>query len=151
MSEMAFRSRKHRKEVHLNVTSLVDVLFLLLIFFMLTGTFKRAGELQLQLPDSSSSSPAEGTEAATVEVVITDDGRLFVDDEPVEFSQVKAHLEAILRKDPQSRVMIKAETDVHHGDVVRLLDIVREAGFPGVGIGTEMENTAPGAKPGAKP
>jgi len=144
MSQMAFRTRKHRKEVTLNVTSLIDVLFLLLIFFMLTGTFKRVGELELQLPDSSSSTPSEGTEAAQVELVVTEDGRLFVDGDAVGFPDVKRHLEEILRKDPQSRVMIKAEAGVPHGEVVRLLDIVREAGFPGVGIGTHIQNTGEG-------
>ena len=49
MSGMMFRPRRGRKEVHLNVISLVDVLFLLLIFFMLTGTFKRMGELELRV------------------------------------------------------------------------------------------------------
>ena len=50
MSTVAFRERKTKKEVHLNVTSLIDVLFLLLIFFMLTGTFNRVVYLELQLP-----------------------------------------------------------------------------------------------------
>jgi biopolymer transport protein ExbD len=144
MSEMAFRSRRHRKEVTLNVTSLVDVLFLLLIFFMLTGTFKRAGELELQLPDSSSATPADGTEAAQIELVITEDGRLLVDGAPVGFPQLKGRLESLRSADPGSRVMIKAEAGVQHGDVVRILDMVREAGFPGVGIGTHIQNTGGG-------
>jgi hypothetical protein len=47
-----------RKQIDLNVTSLVDVLFLLLIFFTLTSTFKRAGEIELQLPKSTTGQPS---------------------------------------------------------------------------------------------
>jgi biopolymer transport protein ExbD len=57
VSRMVFRERRRTKSVDLNVTSLVDVLFLLLIFFMLTTTFKHAGELELNLPESSTAGP----------------------------------------------------------------------------------------------
>jgi biopolymer transport protein ExbD len=142
---MVFRARGKRESVALNVTSLIDVLFLLLIFFMLTGTFKRAGELELQLPDSSSSAPAdEGAAAAQVELVATEDGRLLLDGEEVPLASLKGRLEARRADDPRGRVMIKAETGVPHGEVVRLLDIVRESGYAGVGIGTLIPSTGSG-------
>jgi biopolymer transport protein ExbD len=143
MSAMSFRVRKGHRDVSLNVTSLVDVLFLLIIFFMLTGTFKRVGELELQLPGSSTSTPpTESEQAHQVELVVTAEGRLLLDGEDVQMPMLKSRLQEILRKDPQSRVMIKAEKDVLHGEVVLLLDIVRDAGFRGVGIGTQMERPA---------
>lgn len=136
---MAFHLHKARKEVTLNLTPLIDVLFLLLIFFMITGTFKRAGELELQLPESSTSVPA-GTdrEPHQVELVLTEEGLLLLDGVAVDIRQLKRQLEGILSEDARSRVMIKAEKGVDHGDVVRLLDIVRDAGFRGVGIGTQI-------------
>ena len=139
MSGMAFRERKSRKDVTLNVISLVDVLFLLLIFFMLTGTFKRAGELELRLPDSETSAPAgEGSEAHQVEVILTEEGTLLLDGVAIQFRELKGRLTGLRSASPQSQVMLKAEAGVDHGDVVRLLDIVREVGFPGVGIGTRI-------------
>ncbi len=139
MSQMIFRPRKSGGEVVLNMTPLIDVLFLLLIFFMLTGTFKRVGELELQLPDSSTSAPFQGTEVTQVELIVTEEGRLFVDGTGIGTPQLKAELIRILEQDPNARVMIKAEAGVDHGEVVRLLDIVRDAGFLGVGIGTHMK------------
>jgi len=141
MSEIIFRTRKRDKQVTLNVTSLIDVLFLLLIFFMLTGTFKRVGELELQLPDSSTSAPAAGDQTHQVELIVTEDGMLRLDGEGLELRDLKSKLQAVLSQDPETRVMIKAEGGVEHGDVVGLLDIVREAGFPGVGIGTHIRDT----------
>lgn len=141
MSGMAFRAQKSNKRVELNITPLIDVLFLLLIFFMLTGTFKRVGELELQLPDSSTAAPSEGTEVRQVELIVTEEGRLFVDGTGIGTPQLKAELSRILSEDPNARVMIKAEAGVDHGEVVRLLDIVRDSGFPGVGIGTHMKGS----------
>jgi biopolymer transport protein ExbD len=138
MSGMAFRPRSGRKQIHLNVTSLIDVLFLLLIFFMLTGTFKRVGEMELRLPESTTSTPAPESPPATVELVATEDGRLLLDGAPVDLPALKGRLQEVLNRDPGTQITIKAEEDVSHGRVVRLLDIVREAGFRGVGIGTEM-------------
>ena len=62
MSGLSFR-RKKRAVIDLNVISLVDILFLLLIFFTLTSTFKRAGELDLQLPESTTAGPGRSQPA----------------------------------------------------------------------------------------
>jgi len=146
VSGMAFRAGRKDDSVALNLTPLIDVLFLLLIFFMITGTFKRVGELELQLPDSSSSAPqSQGTESHQLELIATEDGRLFLDGTGISLRSLKRRLEEILRDDPAGRVLIKAETGVPHGDVVRLLDIVREAGFAGVGIGTQIPQAGAGA------
>jgi biopolymer transport protein ExbD len=147
VSTMAFRSGKGRKQVALNVTPLIDVLFLLIIFFMITGTFKRVGELELQLPSSSTSVPPTTKEQAhQVNLLVTEEGHLYLDGDPIELAGLKGRLEEILRRDPNSRVMIKAEKTVQHGQVVTLLDIVRDAGFKGVGIGTQIKRSE-GASP----
>jgi len=143
MSGMVFRPRGKRKQVGINMTPLIDVLFLLIIFFMLTGTFKRAGEMELRLPDSTTSTPyAEGEENSEVELIVTEDGQLLLNGQEVERAQLKQRLVEIMREDPQSRIRINAEAAVTHGEVVVLLDIVRRAGFPGVGIGTWMKAEA---------
>ena len=139
MSTMAFRSSRREKRVTLNITPLIDVLFLLLIFFMVTGTFKRAGELELRLPESTSSTPAEaGGKIRNVELILTESGLLQLDGEDITFRDLKSHLVAIHSEEPAQGLLIKAEAGVQHGQVVRVLDIVRDAGFPGIGLGTKM-------------
>ena len=135
MSRMVFRERKRNKSVELNVISLVDVLFLLLIFFMLTSTFKRAGELELNLPESSTAVPAgAGGAAESVDLVLTHNGTLMLDGAPATFETLPARLRTLRERRPRAQIMIQAETTVPHGQVVRLLDAVRTAGFRGVGI-----------------
>jgi biopolymer transport protein ExbD len=134
---MVFRERRRNKGVDLNVTSLIDVLFLLLIFFMLTSTFKRAGELELNLPESSTAGPTgAGTAASGVDLVLTEKGTLMLDGSPVTFETLPAALSALRVERAGAQIMIQAESGVAHGQVVRLLDAVRTAGFQGVGIGT---------------
>jgi len=141
VSGVRFRERKPRKQVDLNVTSLVDVLFLLLIFFTLTSTFKRAGEIELNLPRSTTAVPAGSANSKPLDVVLTEHGTLLLDGAPTTFDGLLPKLRTVAQQQPDREVMIDAEEHVGHGQVVRLLDAVRAAGFKGVSIG--VRNAAP--------
>ena len=147
MSGIVFRKPKTRKQVDLNVTSLVDVLFLLLIFFTLTSTFKRAGEIELQLPKSTTGAPV-GSEASRqpLDLVLTDKGTLLLDGSPTTFEALLPRLRSVHERQPDRQVMIEAEESVGHGQVVRLLDAVRTAGFTGVGIGVRNAQSVPAGR-----
>jgi len=138
MSGVSFRRRKNRPTVDLNVTSMVDVLFLLLIFFTLTSTFKRAGELDLNLPKSTTAGAAGGAGTNVeqpLDLVLTEKGMLLLDGAPITFEALPPRLLAAREAKPDRQVLIEAEKEVPHEQVVRLLDAVRTAGFTGVGIG----------------
>jgi biopolymer transport protein ExbD len=119
MSEFSFRKGPRRK-VSINLTSLIDVLFLLLIFLMLTSTFRRAGEMDLELATSSTAAAAE-----------------LSDDEELLRLLSEAH-----ESDPDRPVLLNAEAEARHADVVRLIDIVRETGYGGLSLGTELRPRA---------
>jgi len=143
VSGVVFRVRKPRKQVDLNVVSLVDVLFLLLIFFMLTSTFKRAGEIELKLPKSSTAAPTHSAASdKPVDLVLTEQGTLMLDGSPTTFEKLVPALRALHERAPDGQVMIEAEETVPHGQVVRLLDAVRTAGFRGVGIAVHASRGA---------
>lgn len=144
MSEFTFR-RGRRRRVTINLTSLIDVLFLLLIFLMLTSTFRRAGEMELELAPSSTAAAAESTSnGEPVEVAMLADGsvrfegREISDDE--ELLQILSEAHA---GDPDRPVLLNAEAEARHADVVRLIDIVREAGYGGLSLGTEIQPRVP--------
>ena len=146
MSELVFRPARRRRRVTLNLTSLIDVLFLLLIFFMLTSTFRQLGEMELDLPESSTSTPAlSGLEARPTEVVLRADGSLLVDGEAVDQEQLVQRLRERVAGREDARATLNAEADARHADVVRLIDLVREVGFAGLSLGTELR---PGAAQG---
>ena len=144
MSGIVFRKPKVRKQIDLNVTSLVDVLFLLLIFFTLTSTFKRAGEIELQLPKSTTGEhAAAGQTQQPVDLVLTEKGTLLLDGLPTTFEALAPRLRSVHDKQPDRQVTIEAEERVGHGQVVKLLDAVRTAGFTGVSIGVRNAQAAP--------
>jgi biopolymer transport protein ExbD len=139
VTDVAFRTRRRKRITVLNVTSLVDVMFLLLLFFMLTTTFHRTGDLKLNLPRSTTAEvEGEGEAQQQAELVLLADGTVLLGHDRVDPSQLESKLAALVKTQHDSRIMVKAEAAARHGDVVHLLDLVREAGFSGVSIGTEV-------------
>jgi biopolymer transport protein ExbD len=138
--QMVFRTYTRRRRITmLNVISLVDVLFVLVLFFVLTTTFRRHGELKLDLPKSTTAVAAgAGESQQQSELVLLADGAVMLDGKATEQSALPARLAQIAGRASGQRILIKAESGARHGDVVHLLDLVREAGFAGVSVGTEL-------------
>ena len=143
MSEFTFR-RGQRRRVLINLTSLIDVLFLLLIFLMLTSTFRRAGEMDLELATSSTASAAEVSPSVEpLEISMLADGSvLFAGREIADDEELLQILATEHGGDPERGVLLNAEAEARHADVVRLIDIVREAGYGGLSLGTEIKPRA---------
>ena len=142
MSRMVFKNKRDRQSTTLNVTSLIDVLFLLLIFFMIAGTFEKVGALDLTLPQSETAEPQGASDDPTlIRLAIKRDGSTYFNDAPIAEDEISSRLTEARRGGSQ-RVLIEAEEDVPHGSVVRLLDFVRDAGFSGVAIGAETGQTS---------
>jgi len=140
VSAVVFRPQRRRRRAQVNLTSLIDVLFLLLIFFMLTSTFRLRGEMDLTLPESSTSQArnADRPERPT-EIVLRADGSVLLDGTPVDPANLEEALLATTDDPANARVTLSAEALAKHADVVRLLDVVRQAGFGGVSLGTEVQ------------
>lgn len=140
MTEFTFR-RGARRRVLINLTSLIDVLFLLLIFFMLTSTFRRAGEMDLELATSSTAAAAEASrQAPPLEISMLSDGTVRYDGREIgDDEELLRILTDEHSTEPDRVVLLNAEGEARHADVVRLIDIVREAGYGGLSLGTEIQ------------
>lgn len=135
---MNLRSRQD-DDVEINLTSLIDVVFLLLIFFMVSTTFVRESAIRLTLPEASET-PAEPEQAA-IEVAIDDQGRVFVDGRSLVNRRVETIMRAIGeaaagRKDPP--IVIKADARTEHQHVVTAMDAARQLGFLRVTFATQL-------------
>jgi len=127
-------STTSRRKVSINVTSLIDVVFLLLIFFVVTSTFLERPGLDLSLPEASSAEVASQKE---VTVQLEEGGGIVVDGEPVDdLSGLAALIEARLEQSEERRVVLEADERVSHGNVVEVMDAAREAGASGIVIAT---------------
>ncbi|HET9581491.1 MAG TPA: biopolymer transporter ExbD [Gemmatimonadota bacterium] len=124
-----------RRKALINVTSLIDVVFLLLIFFVVTSTFLERPGIDLHLPEAGSGA----SEVAEVSVRIAADGGLYVGTRPVAPAELTEVLEARLREAGTTEVTLEADRRVAHGRVVAAMDAARKAGATGLVVATRPE------------
>ena len=126
-----------REEPEINLTSLIDVVFLLLIFFMVSTTFDRQALLRLQLPEATTSEADAVPQF--IEVTVTDDGRIFVEDALLTETTVAAIRAVLAEKrsqNPDIPLIVRADENAAHGLVVKVLDSAAAEGMERVGIAT---------------
>jgi len=127
--------QEEREEPEDNLTSLIDVVFLLLIFFMVSTTFERQALLRLDLPEASTAEAESIPEV--VEFMITDDGRLFVGEQELVDQRRTTVRAAIVRRfaeNPEAVLVVRADAEAPHRLVVRVLDSAAAEGIERVSI-----------------
>jgi biopolymer transport protein ExbD len=128
---MRFRRQKSREEAVFNLTPLIDVVFLLVIFFMLTTTFRTIFQgIKVDLPTTTT--PQEKIEESIV-ISITSNNRIYLGTRRVEKSALVTLLKKRLRG-RQSLVIINADKSTRHGQVVEVMDLAKQAGAGRLGI-----------------
>ncbi|MEN1727761.1 MAG: biopolymer transporter ExbD [Pseudomonadota bacterium] len=135
---------EEQEEPEINLTSLIDVVFLLLIFFMVSTTFERQSLLSLELPEASS---AEQQNLPTlIELVVTDDGRLFVNDNQLaddRLATIQAAISAAITAQPEATLVIRADGAAAHRLVVRVMDAAAAEGVERLTIAAVDESGSP--------
>ena len=134
---MELRKEKKRSLV-INLTSLIDVLFLMLIFFMVTTTFLSQPAINLELPTATHAQPVRQT---PVVVHIDELGRVYLNDEPMELPLLEEALSRRMAEMSDKSVVLKADSRVSHGSVVRVLDIIKGAGVEKLVVSTQPEKS----------
>ena len=123
------------EELVLNLTPLIDVVFLLLVFFMLTTTFlDPERELEIDLPQAESGAVAEEDRELVINVF--EDGRITLSGDTVDPNALRQRLEQAATKDPETAVTIRGDKKVQHGDIVGVLDACGLAGLYNLSVGT---------------
>jgi biopolymer transport protein ExbD len=132
---MQFRIKRYIKPV-INIASLVDVLFLLLIFFMVTSAFVEQPNIKLELPATRHS---EVSKIDKTVLTISRDGQLFLQDRPVDKINLEKELRRIILDTGDEVLVLKADKMVPYGDVVDIMDDAKGAGFRKVVAPTIMD------------
>lgn len=132
---MQFRQKRIIKPV-VNVAPVVDVLFLLLIFFMVTSTFVEQPNIKLELPTTKH---MEASRIDMIVLTISRGGRLFLQDEPVERNDLMKSLRKIVVETGERTLVLKSDKWIPYGFVVDIMDDARGAGFKRVIAPTIME------------
>ncbi len=124
----------------INLTPLIDVVFLLLIFFMVSTTFKDDGRLRLELPRADGE-PAAAEEITLIEVIIDRFGRYYVNDAQVVDTDLATVEKALIGAAGERRdlpVLIKADARTPHQAVMRVLDAASQLGLVKIAFATSQ-------------
>ena len=135
---MNFKPRQEQ-EVDVNITPLIDVVFLLLIFFMVSTTFVRESEIDLTLPEASEELRDEPIDK--IEIAVDKKGQYFVNGKALINSQLET-MKAALREhntsDGDPLVIISADADASHQAVITVMDAARQVGLVRITFPTQI-------------
>ena len=135
---MKFR-RKARESVEINLASLIDVVFILLLFFVVTTTFTRETQLKVDLPEAASGTPPQPSELKTLEVLIGVDGGYSLNGQVLLKSDLPSLMSALQKEsesDNNLPVVISADAKTPHQAVITAMDAAGKLGFAHLRITT---------------
>ena len=119
----------------INVTSLVDVAFVLLIIFLITAPIMQGGvDVQLPRAEARPIEPKEG-----MVVTVNRSGQIFIDETAITYSDFRITFPSIVAAKKPNGVFLRADSRVPYGDVVRVLAVIRVAGVQNVGLVAQEE------------
>lgn len=126
-----------RPDPIIDVTPMIDIVFQLVLFFMVSTTFISSPGIQVDLPRSSAQTVL--SDDHDINVWMTAEGAVFVDDVPVDSARLLQLFTAGARSDPNTLVVIKADAGVAHGRVVAVMDQARGVGLTRLAIATDPD------------
>jgi biopolymer transport protein ExbD len=133
--------RTARDSPTINLTPLIDVLFLVLMFLVLTATFRGAFVIDLTLPPAESGASASVTAPGVVRIILSQDGDVSVEDRRLTLDELQRLLVDL--PDRETHVVLSADGRTPHAGVVAVVDRIRRAGI----VGLRIETTPPGREP----
>ena len=128
--------RKQNDEPRIDLTPMVDVVFLLLIFFMISTTFVESPGISIKLPEASSQTVDR--EPKEIKIYLSREGDIYHRDAKISVDAFKKLLAEHQADVKQTTVLLLADQESKHGKVVTLMDLARDAGFTKLAIATEQ-------------
>ena len=128
---MKFR-RKQRENVDINLASLIDVVFILLLFFVVTTTFTRETQLRVDLPQSVTGASADDQQAKQLDITISADGVFSVNNQLLPKNDLATLMEALRKEsngDTSLPLSISADGKTQHQSVITAMDAAGKLGF----------------------
>jgi biopolymer transport protein ExbD len=130
---MEFERRRHRNG-RIDIAPLVDIIFNLLLFFVITYNITADAAIRVRLPESTT---AEARADEPIVISLTREGEIFIGDQPVSLEELPAAVQAGLMLQPEPSVKIRADQEAAVGLLIKVVDGVRMAGCPAFSVVTE--------------
>lgn len=133
---MARKRIREEEEAELDMTPMLDIVFIMLIFFIVTTSFVKEAGIDVNRPEASQ---ATTKPSANIFIAIRENGEVWMDRRQVDVERVAANLERLLAEQPTDMVVIQADKDARHGIVVKVMDQIKEAGIAQISIAAEND------------
>ncbi len=125
------------EENDINMTPMLDIVFIMLIFFIVTTSFTRESGIDVQRPQASTAEQVEG--ASNILVALRRDGAIWLDKRNVDLRSVAANIERLRLQSPDGKVIVQADKAVSTGLLVQVMDQIRLAGVSDISLAAEAE------------
>lgn len=122
---MARRHRRPREETDINITPMLDVVFIMLIFFIVTTSFVKETGIEVNRPSAAT---AEKKERGNILIGIRETGEIFMNKQQIDIRAVRANVERSLAENPEGQVVIVADKGSKTGVFIEVMDQARLAG-----------------------
>lgn len=123
--------RASRQSLELNIAPLIDMVFILLIFFLVTTSFVRETGVDVQRPSATT---AVSKDRATLLIAVTADDQIYVERSLIDIRALRIHVERALAENPEGSVVIVADRSSRTGTAIQVMDVCRQAGADDVAI-----------------
>ncbi len=132
---MARRRPEDQEEAEINITPMLDIVFIMLIFFIVTTSFVKETGIDPRRPTAQT---AEEKPRGNILVAISQSGQIWMNKRPVELGQVRALVEAALAENPESSAVIIADEESATGVLIDLMDQIRLGGVYNISVAAEQ-------------
>jgi biopolymer transport protein ExbD len=132
---MRRQRRSSIEEAEVDLTPMLDVVFIMLIFFIVTASFVKESGMDVNRPDAAT---AVVKPRGNILVAITPNGQIWIDKRQVDVRAVRANIERLYAENPQGAVVIQADRDSKNGLLVAVMDAAKLAGVENISIAAEI-------------
>lgn len=136
MRRMMARATADEDESAIDITPMLDVVFIMLIFFIVTATFVKEAGIDVNRPDAAT---AIKQEKANILIAITDQNEIWIDRRRVDIRSVRPNIERLHAENPQGSVVIQADKDSKTETLIKVMDASRSAGVFNVAIAAQEQ------------
>jgi biopolymer transport protein ExbD len=136
MKNLSLGLQRKSETTELNMAPLIDMVFILLIFFLVTTSFVKESGVEVKRPIASTSEQKEKT---NIIVAVTKEGTIHIENQMIDIRSVRSHMERFRHENPLGNVVITADKDSMFGISIEVLDQVRAAGISNVVVATTKE------------
>jgi biopolymer transport protein ExbD len=126
------------EESEINLTPMLDVVFIMLIFFIVTASFVKESGIEI---NRQYASQAEEKKSANIFIAIAENGQVWIDKRMVDVRAVRANIERLHAENPQGAIVIQADRASKNGVLVQVLDAAKAAGVENVSLAAEGPET----------